>query len=181
MPTARRLVGDAGEDAVAAWYVAAGFTIAARNWRVREGELDIVARRPGVVVFCEVKTRRSDTFGIPAEAVTARKRSRIRGLATQWLAAAHMDVNALNRDCQVHVELDKFANENLRKTGKIVPIYFIYWQSLQNRKEGYGDVASVTLFAPTKTLMSLRVEDTKFILRPPLHFTNLNALLSKTN
>jgi putative endonuclease len=85
MATARRIVGDAGEDAVAAWYQAAGYTIIARNWRVRAGELDVIARRQGVIVFCEVKTRRSDTYGIPAEAVTARKQARIRALASQWL------------------------------------------------------------------------------------------------
>jgi putative endonuclease len=80
-------VGDAGEDAVAAWYAAAGYTVVARNWRVRAGELDVVARRGSTLVFCEVKTRRSDAFGSPAEAVTARKQARIRGLAGQWLAA----------------------------------------------------------------------------------------------
>lgn len=82
----RRSVGDAGEAAVAAWYEARGFAVVARNWRVREGELDIVARHGPLLVFCEVKTRRSDAFGLPVEAVTARKRARIRVLAARWLA-----------------------------------------------------------------------------------------------
>ena len=59
----------------------------ARNWRVREGELDVVARSDTTIVFCEVKTRRSDAFGAPAEAVTLRKQARLRGLAVQWLDA----------------------------------------------------------------------------------------------
>ena len=87
MPDARRAVGAAGEAAVAAWYEAAGFTVVDRNWRVREGELDVIARRGGVLVFCEVKTRRSDAYGTPAEAVTARKQARLRKLALRWLAA----------------------------------------------------------------------------------------------
>ena len=87
MPDARRAVGEAGEDAVVAWYEDAGYSIVARNWRVRDGEIDLIARRGAILVFCEVKTRRSDAFGTPAEAVTSRKRARIRGLATQWLAA----------------------------------------------------------------------------------------------
>ena len=91
MTDARRLVGDAGEDAVAEWYRAAGFDVVARNWRVREGEIDLIARRGRVLVFCEVKTRRSDAFGIPAEAVTFRKQARIRKLAAQWLAAKSGD------------------------------------------------------------------------------------------
>jgi putative endonuclease len=90
----RRVVGDAGEEAVARWYERAGFAVLARNWRVREGELDLIARRGDTIVFCEVKTRRGDAFGQPFEAVTARKQARIRGLAMQWLAAAdeHADV-----------------------------------------------------------------------------------------
>jgi putative endonuclease len=78
-------VGAAGEGAVAGWYAGQGYEVLARNWRVREGEIDLVARRGGTLVFCEVKTRRSDAFGIPAEAVTPRKQQRLRLLARLWL------------------------------------------------------------------------------------------------
>lgn len=57
----------------------------ARNWRCRDGEIDLVVRAGRVVVFCEVKTRSSDAFGTPAEAVVATKRARIRRLAARWL------------------------------------------------------------------------------------------------
>ncbi len=94
MSDTRRVVGDAGEEAVARWYERGGFEVLARNWRVREGELDLVARRADTIVFCEVKTRRDDRYGQPFEAVTARKQARIRGLAMQWLATVgeHADV-----------------------------------------------------------------------------------------
>jgi putative endonuclease len=82
----RRELGDAGETAVARWYENAGYVVVDRNWRCRDGELDLVLSAAGVVVFCEVKTRRGDTFGAPFEAVTAAKRRRIRGLAVRWLA-----------------------------------------------------------------------------------------------
>lgn len=84
---AKRELGATGEAAVARWYEAAGYEIVDRNWRVRSGELDIVAARRGVLVFCEVKTRSSDAFGAPIEAITRAKRLRIRGLAAQWLEA----------------------------------------------------------------------------------------------
>ena len=47
----------------------------------------MVVGRAGTIVFCEVKTRRTDAFGAPAEAVTARKQARLRKLARLWLAA----------------------------------------------------------------------------------------------
>ena len=98
MTDPRRLVGASGEDAVAAWYEAAGYTVLDRNWRVREGEIDVIARRDSTVVFCEVKTRRSDAFGTPAEAVTPRKQARLRGLATQWLATHTVRASELRFD-----------------------------------------------------------------------------------
>jgi putative endonuclease len=82
----RRALGAAGESAVADWYLAAGYRVLDRNWRCREGELDIVTARPGCLVFCEVKTRRGTAFGSPAEAVTITKQRRIRTLAMRWLA-----------------------------------------------------------------------------------------------
>jgi putative endonuclease len=83
----RRHVGNAGEDAAATWYRDRGFEVLARNWRVRAGELDLVVRRGRTIVFCEVKTRSSDRFGLPVEAVTAVKQRRLRTLAMLWLDA----------------------------------------------------------------------------------------------
>jgi putative endonuclease len=83
---ARRALGAAGEDVVARWYTDAGYRVLDRNWRCREGELDLVVARPGFLVFCEVKTRRSNAFGTPAEAVTITKQRRLRTLAARWLA-----------------------------------------------------------------------------------------------
>jgi len=73
---------------VAEWYSARGFEVVARNWRSRQGEIDLVARRAGLLVFCEVKTRASTAFGAPFEAVTRAKQARLRRLAAEWLRGA---------------------------------------------------------------------------------------------
>ena len=86
-PSARRAaLGRTGEATAAAWYEEHGYEILERNWRRREGEVDLIVRRGRTVVFCEVKTRSSDTFGTAAEAVVPAKQRRIRRLAARWLA-----------------------------------------------------------------------------------------------
>lgn len=87
MTQARRALGISGEDAAAAWYVARGYEVLARNWRGAAGELDLVLALGRAVVFCEVKTRSSLAFGAPAEAVTRAKQLRLRRLAGEWLSA----------------------------------------------------------------------------------------------
>jgi putative endonuclease len=84
----RRALGISGEEAVAQWYAAAGYDVVARNWRCAQGELDLVCRRGRSVVFCEVKTRTTDAFGAPVEAVTRDKQMRVRRLAARWLEDA---------------------------------------------------------------------------------------------
>ena len=81
----RRALGQRGEALVAEWYERAGYEILDRNWRRREGELDLVLGRGRAVVFCEVKTRSSNRFGAPVEAITRTKQRRIRVLAGLWL------------------------------------------------------------------------------------------------
>ena len=55
---------------------------------MRSGELDLVLLRDGEIVFCEVKSRRSERYGAAAEAVDRRKQLRIRSLAALWLEAS---------------------------------------------------------------------------------------------
>jgi putative endonuclease len=83
---AKDAVGRYGEDVAARFLQDAGLTIIERNWRCREGEIDVVATDGPVLVFVEVKTRSSTRFGSPAEAVIGAKAARIRRLALAWLA-----------------------------------------------------------------------------------------------
>lgn len=100
-------------------------------------------------------------------------------LATQWLAAAHMDVPSLNRDYDVHVAVNGYWNNvpmgELPKN-TFTPLYIVSWLVKDKPAYSAGGGASVELFLPTKTLLSLSVDESKYILRPPVIFTNLAAL-----
>ena len=80
-------LGSFGEQIVVTYLTDAGLRVLDRNWRCREGELDIVAREGDALVFCEVKTRRGVGYGFPVEAVTFAKQRKLRVLAQRWLAA----------------------------------------------------------------------------------------------
>jgi putative endonuclease len=95
---ARRAFGQAGEERAAAWYRAHGYAVVDRNWRCREGELDLVVRRGRILVFVEVKARRTDRFGVPAEAVTRTKQRRLRALASRYLEATEVRPGGLRFD-----------------------------------------------------------------------------------
>jgi putative endonuclease len=81
-------LGNAGEAAAVSWYEDNGFEVVARNWRCAIGEIDIVARRGALVVIAEVKTRTSQRFGAPVEAVGHEKQVRLRRLGARYLREA---------------------------------------------------------------------------------------------
>lgn len=85
----KRSLGLWGEQRAASYYRSQGYAVVDRNWRAPQrqppGELDLVLRRGGLVVFCEVKSRRGAGYGGAAVAVDARKQARIRALADAWL------------------------------------------------------------------------------------------------
>jgi putative endonuclease len=84
---ARRGTARSGEALAALFLRVKGYRIEARNWRCALGELDIVARQGGTLVFVEVKTRRGASAGRPEEAVTATKQQRLVRLAQAYLLA----------------------------------------------------------------------------------------------
>lgn len=79
-------LGREGEDRATRYFEDRGYTVLARNWRCPAGEIDLVVATADHVVVVEVKTRRSDGFGHPFEAIDARKRARLWRLAVAWTA-----------------------------------------------------------------------------------------------
>lgn len=78
-------LGKIGEDIATVYLQDMGYEILVRNWRFERVELDIVARKDSILVFCEVKTRRSVSHGIPSDAITPLKLQHIRTAALHWL------------------------------------------------------------------------------------------------
>ena len=93
----------AGEDRAAAWYRAAGYEVVGRNWRCGTGEIDLIVRRGGFLVFCEVKARNTTSFGAPYEAVHRGKQARLRRLAAEWLRIEGPKLAARPRDLRFDV------------------------------------------------------------------------------
>ena len=83
----KQALGRYGEAVAERHLVGRGLTVLDRNWRCDEGEIDLVLRHGDVLVVCEVKTRSTDDFGSPHEAVDEVKLDRMRRLAQRWVTA----------------------------------------------------------------------------------------------
>ena len=104
MPVDRKELGRRGEDAAARYLERVGMEVAARNWRCPAGEIDVVAWDEGVLVLCEVKTRRSLRAGTPEEAVSPTKQRRLARLARAYLAEHGSRVHQVRFDVvAIHV------------------------------------------------------------------------------
>ncbi len=79
-------LGKIGEDIATTYLQDLNYEILDRNWRFKRVELDIVAQIDSTLVFCEVKTRRSISHGIPSDAITQLKLQHIRTAALHWLS-----------------------------------------------------------------------------------------------
>ena len=86
MPNARQRLGSNGETLAAAELERRGCRIVERNYRIRSGEIDIVADDAGTIVFVEVKTKTSGDYGDPVEEVTPQKQRQIISMGEYYAA-----------------------------------------------------------------------------------------------
>jgi len=89
MSRARQVLGKHGEDLACRELERRGYAIVARRYRVRGGEIDIIARDGETIVFVEVKARDDHAFGAGAEAITAPKQRRMAQIARHYLTRHH--------------------------------------------------------------------------------------------
>ncbi|MFS0839373.1 YraN family protein [Paenibacillus sp. 1P03SA] len=103
-PLSRKDLGRYGEQRAEEYLAAQGYGIAARNWRCRSGEIDLVAEAGDQLVFIEVRTRRlTGRFGTAKESVDARKQLKVRQIAQVYLHAV--------KQCDRKVRFDVIAVE----------------------------------------------------------------------
>lgn len=112
---AARGIGAEAENLIAAYLEANSHKILDRNFHSRYGELDIVAEESGIIVFIEVKYRKNNAFGTPAEAVTASKRAKIIKTAQAYILAkglfdrpARFDVAEVYASGEINIIEDAF-------------------------------------------------------------------------
>jgi putative endonuclease len=121
MSTSRQILGRWGENLAADYLQQRGYAILAQNVRTPYGELDLVARQETagsrVTVFVEVKTRRSDAFGLPETAITPQKQAHLLAAAQSFLQTHpeldgdwRIDVMAIRRTTARDVEIVHFEN-----------------------------------------------------------------------
>jgi putative endonuclease len=82
----RRSIGTSGEDVAWRYLERAGYSLVAKNFRSRFGEIDLVVERGGVLVFVEVRSRRGDRYGSALESVGHRKQRQIGRMALEFAA-----------------------------------------------------------------------------------------------
>jgi len=100
--------GEAAEDLVADFLERQGLKIVERNYRCRFGEIDLVARSSELLVFVEVRARKSEAFGGAAGSITATKRRRIVAAARHFLATHKVD-----RACRFDVVLVRGSEQRV--------------------------------------------------------------------
>ena len=94
-----KVIGDTGEDKAIECLKKNGYRIVKRNFKNKLGEIDIVAYDKDVLVFIEVKTRSSDFFGLPREAVNLQKQRKIRMVAVSFIKQYRL----LDKPCRFDV------------------------------------------------------------------------------
>jgi putative endonuclease len=120
MTNRRQKLGQWGETLAASYLSELGYTILAKNARTPYGELDLVATPPDaegsdIIVFFEVKTRSTPSFGLPEQAVTLRKQEHLQNAALHFLQS-HPEM----------VENWRFDVVSIQKEGHSDPVIIIF-------------------------------------------------------
>lgn len=100
----KKLLGRVGETKSVKFLKKQGYKIIERNFKTRVGEIDIIARKNDELVFVEVKTRSSDCYGAPSEAVNRKKQEKYFKVAQEYILKKNM------ADCNCRFDVVEVEN-----------------------------------------------------------------------
>ena len=95
----KKLLGRVGEQKAAEYLEKKGYKVIEKNYKTHVGEIDLIVKDGETIVFVEVKTRSSENFGSPADAVDYKKREKYYKVATEYLLRKQKD----GADCRFDV------------------------------------------------------------------------------
>jgi putative endonuclease len=113
----KKKLGKTGEILALSFLKNLGYTILERNYRTKCGEIDIIARDKNEIAFIEVKTRSSDIFGLPQEAVNRKKISKI-----EKTSIIYLEKNKISTSTPIRYEVLSIIKNNNNCIFKIIPI-----------------------------------------------------------
>ena len=114
-----KALGGFGEKAAARYLKLRGYRIVEQNYKCGLGEIDLIALHGTRTVFIEVKTRMSDQYGRPAEAVGYRKQGKIRSVAEQYLLTYDVDTEVRFDVVEVWAEKSLFGGYRVKRVNHI--------------------------------------------------------------
>ncbi len=104
----RKELGKWGEKLAIKYLKLKGYRIIEKNYSCKLGEIDIIAEKSNYLVFIEVKTRRSESFGLPQAAVDYRKQEKIKSVALYYIAYHH------DKELQVRFDVISIMIQNIK-------------------------------------------------------------------
>ena len=109
-------IGKIGEDLASKYLEAAGYIIIERNFLARQGEIDIIAKDKKELVFIEVKTRTSDIYGKPVEAVNTQKQKHLLNTIKYYLYSKHLENEFVRIDViEVYFNNDTYKINHIKQ------------------------------------------------------------------
>ena len=85
-----KFTGSKGEDIACQYLIKNGYKILEKNFKVSFGEIDLIVNKNNIICFVEVKTRNSLIYGLPEEAITEKKKSKIIKVAQYYIKNKHL-------------------------------------------------------------------------------------------
>ncbi|SDY91920.1 YraN family protein [Tindallia californiensis] len=115
----RQSIGKQGEAKAKSYLLEKGYSILNENFRTKLGEIDIVIADKDSIVFVEVKSRRTGKYGLPREAITSYKQSKIRKVALLYIKKYKLEKRKVRFDV-VEIFLDETLGDEFWKVNHII-------------------------------------------------------------